>query len=99
MLPNSTEGICLVNDIPATKDGRIDWSQDFLCKPAFLTVSGQLNGETYASALADIYTFGPTFRAENSSTARHLAEFWMIEPELAFSDLNDDMACATAYLQ
>lgn len=62
-------------------------------------MSGQLNGETYASALSDIYTFGPTFRAENSNTARHLAEFWMIEPELAFADLNDDMACATAYLQ
>ncbi|KAK3127040.1 hypothetical protein QOZ80_7AG0567370 [Eleusine coracana subsp. coracana] len=99
LLSNSAEGGCLVNDIPATKDGRVDWSQDFFCKPAFLTVSGQLNGETYASALSDIYTFGPTFRAENSNTSRHLAEFWMIEPELAFADLNDDMACATAYLQ
>ncbi|KAL6896724.1 hypothetical protein ACP4OV_007296 [Aristida adscensionis] len=99
LLSNSNEGGCLVKDIPATKDGRVDWSQDFFCKPAFLTVSGQLNGETYASALSDIYTFGPTFRAENSNTARHLAEFWMIEPELAFADLNDDMACATAYLQ
>ncbi|XP_062189639.1 asparagine--tRNA ligase, chloroplastic/mitochondrial-like [Phragmites australis] len=99
LISNSGEGGCLVNDIPATKDGRVDWSQDFFCKPAFLTVSGQLNGETYASALSDIYTFGPTFRAENSNTARHLAEFWMIEPELAFADLNDDMACATAYLQ
>ncbi|XP_062187474.1 asparagine--tRNA ligase, chloroplastic/mitochondrial-like [Phragmites australis] len=99
LLSNSAEGGCLVNDIPATKDGRVDWSQDFFCKPAFLTVSGQLNGETYASALSDVYTFGPTFRAENSNTARHLAEFWMIEPELAFADLNDDMACATAYLQ
>ncbi|KAK3125016.1 hypothetical protein QOZ80_7BG0598880 [Eleusine coracana subsp. coracana] len=99
LLSNSAEGGCLVNDIPATKDGRVDWSQDFFCKPAFLTVSGQLNGETYALALSDIYTFGPTFRAENSNTSRHLAEFWMIEPELAFADLNDDMACATAYLQ
>ncbi|CAI0413269.1 unnamed protein product [Linum tenue] len=73
--------------------------QDFFGKPAFLTVSGQLNAETYATALSDVYTFGPTFRAENSNTSRHLAEFWMIEPELAFADLNDDMACATAYLQ
>ncbi|CAI9095796.1 OLC1v1031811C1 [Oldenlandia corymbosa var. corymbosa] len=85
--------------IPSTKDGLIDWSQDFFGKPAFLTVSGQLNGETYATALSDVYTFGPTFRAENSNTSRHLAEFWMIEPELAFADLEDDMACATAYLQ
>ncbi|PNY03619.1 asparaginyl-tRNA synthetase [Trifolium pratense] len=72
---------------------------DFFGKPAFLTVSGQLNAETYATALSDVYTFGPTFRAENSNTSRHLAEFWMIETELAFADLNDDMACATAYLQ
>uniref|UniRef100_A0A804MQY4 asparagine--tRNA ligase n=1 Tax=Zea mays TaxID=4577 RepID=A0A804MQY4_MAIZE len=99
LLSNSADGGSLLKDIPATKDGRVDWSQDFFCKPAFLTVSGQLNGETYASALSDIYTFGPTFRAENSNTSRHLAEFWMIEPELAFADLNDDMACATAYLQ
>lgn len=98
LLSNTAEGGCLVNNIPS-KDGRVDWSQDFFCKPAFLTVSGQLNGETYASALSDIYTFGPTFRAENSNTSRHLAEFWMIEPELAFADLNDDMACASAYLQ
>ncbi|CAN1748202.1 Asparagine--tRNA ligase, chloroplastic/mitochondrial, partial [Linum perenne] len=88
-----------VDGIPRTKDGMIDWSQDFFGKPAFLTVSGQLNAETYATALSDVYTFGPTFRAENSNTSRHLAEFWMIEPELAFADLNDDMACATAYLQ
>ncbi|KAK7346729.1 hypothetical protein VNO80_21252 [Phaseolus coccineus] len=72
---------------------------DFFGKPAFLTVSGKLNAETYATALSDVYTFGPTFRAENSNTSRHLAEFWMIEPELAFADLNDDMACASAYLQ
>ncbi|KAJ6818144.1 asparagine--tRNA ligase, chloroplastic/mitochondrial [Iris pallida] len=100
LIPSTREGIeCPVNTIPATKDGAIDWSQDFFGKPAFLTVSGQLNAETYASALSDVYTFGPTFRAENSNTSRHLAEFWMIEPELAFADLNDDMACATAYLQ
>ncbi|XP_034215803.1 asparagine--tRNA ligase, chloroplastic/mitochondrial isoform X5 [Prunus dulcis] len=88
-----------VDGIPRLKDGLVDWSQDFFGKPAFLTVSGQLNAETYATALSDVYTFGPTFRAENSNTSRHLAEFWMIEPELAFADLNDDMACATAYLQ
>ncbi|KAI3846152.1 hypothetical protein MKW92_033278 [Papaver armeniacum] len=87
------------NSIPKTGDSSIDWSKDFFGKPAFLTVSGQLNAETYASALTDVYTFGPTFRAENSNTSRHLAEFWMIEPELAFADLDDDMACATAYLQ
>ncbi|XP_020253870.1 uncharacterized protein LOC109830928 [Asparagus officinalis] len=75
----------------------INWC--FACNKAFFTVSGQLNAETYASALSDVYTFGPTFRAENSNTSRHLAEFWMIEPELAFADLNDDMACATTYLQ
>ncbi|KAL3829891.1 hypothetical protein ACJIZ3_018693 [Penstemon smallii] len=97
LVPNSTEA--LVKDIPTTKEGLIDWSQDFFGKPAFLTVSGQLNAETYATALTDVYTFGPTFRAENSNTSRHLAEFWMIEPELAFADLEDDMACATAYLQ
>lgn len=85
--------------IPTNGDGSIDWSQDFFGKPAFLTVSGQLNAETYATALTDVYTFGPTFRAENSNTSRHLAEFWMIEPELAFANLDDDMACATAYLQ
>ncbi|RDX87142.1 Asparagine--tRNA ligase, chloroplastic/mitochondrial [Mucuna pruriens] len=88
-----------VDTIPKINDRLIDWSQDFFGKPAFLTVSGQLNAETYATALSDVYTFGPTFRAENSNTSRHLAEFWMIEPELAFADLNDDMACATAYLQ
>ncbi|KMZ65538.1 Asparagine--tRNA ligase [Zostera marina] len=88
-----------VSAIPSKKDGIVDWSQDFFGKPAFLTVSGQLNAEAYATALSDVYTFGPTFRAENSNTSRHLAEFWMIEPELAFADLNDDMACATAYLQ
>ncbi|KAG8374730.1 hypothetical protein BUALT_Bualt10G0026300 [Buddleja alternifolia] len=100
LVPNSREATdSPVNAIPKTKDGLIDWSQDFFGKPAFLTVSGQLNAETYATALSDVYTFGPTFRAENSNTSRHLAEFWMIEPELAFADLEDDMACATAYLQ
>ncbi|MBO5214770.1 MAG: asparagine--tRNA ligase [Clostridia bacterium] len=79
---------------PKTEQGEIDWSQDFFGKSANLTVSGQLEGETYAMAFGKIYTFGPTFRAENSNTARHAAEFWMIEPEIAFADLNDDMALA-----
>ncbi|KAJ7952506.1 Asparagine--tRNA ligase [Quillaja saponaria] len=100
LMPNSQEvSDSPVDAIPKTDDRLIDWSQDFFGKPAFLTVSGQLNAETYATALSDVYTFGPTFRAENSNTSRHLAEFWMIEPELAFADLGDDMACATAYLQ
>lgn len=100
LIPTAKEAMDSSADtIPKTQKGLIDWSQDFFGKPAFLTVSGQLNAETYATALSDVYTFGPTFRAENSNTARHLAEFWMIEPELAFADLNDDMACATAYLQ
>lgn len=85
--------------LPTTKEGALDWSQDFFGKPAFLTVSGQLNAEIYATALSNVYTFGPTFRAENSNTSRHLAEFWMIEPELAFADLEDNMACATAFLK
>ena len=76
-----------------------DFSQDFFSKPAYLTVSGQLEGEILASALSDIYTFGPTFRAENSHTSRHLAEFWMIEPEMAFADLKDNMDCAESYLK
>ncbi len=79
---------------PLTKEGKIDYSQDFFGKPAHLTVSGQLNGEMYACALGDIYTFGPTFRAENSNTQRHAAEFWMIEPEMAFADIFDDMDLA-----
>ncbi|XP_061341069.1 asparagine--tRNA ligase, chloroplastic/mitochondrial [Gastrolobium bilobum] len=100
LIPSSQEAAdSPVDAIPKLNDRLIDWSQDFFGKPAFLTVSGQLNAETYATALSDVYTFGPTFRAENSNTSRHLAEFWMIEPELAFADLNDDMACATAYLQ
>jgi asparaginyl-tRNA synthetase len=80
-------------------DGTVDFSKDFFSKPAYLTVSGQLNGETLACALSDIYTFGPTFRAENSNTSRHLAEFWMIEPEMAFADLKDNMTCAENYLK
>lgn len=85
--------------MPKTSDGAVDFKQDFFASPTYLTVSGQLNGEIYASALSDIYTFGPTFRAENSNTSRHLAEFWMIEPEMAFADLKDNMACAEEYLK
>jgi len=84
---------------PLLKDGAIDFSQDFFQRQAYLTVSGQLNAETLACALSDVYTFGPTFRAENSNTSRHLAEFWMIEPEMAFADLDDNMDCAEAYLK
>ncbi len=79
---------------PKLENGEIDYSKDFFGKSANLTVSGQLEGETYAMAFGNIYTFGPTFRAENSNTARHAAEFWMIEPEIAFADLNDDMQLA-----
>lgn len=79
---------------PRLPDGSVDWSQDFFGKSTNLTVSGQLEGETYAMAFGNIYTFGPTFRAENSNTARHAAEFWMIEPEIAFADLNDNMQLA-----
>lgn len=79
--------------------GKVDYKQDFFAKPTYLTVSGQLNGEIYACSLSDIYTFGPTFRAENSNTSRHLAEFWMIEPEMAFADLADNMDCAEAYIK
>lgn len=87
-----------LNDVPK-KDGAVDFSQDFFGKPTNLTVSGQLNGETYAMAFKNIYTFGPTFRAENSNTTRHAAEFWMIEPEMAFADLKDDMEVAEAMLK
>ena len=83
-----------VNKPPRHSDGSIDFTKDFFNKPAYLTVSGQLNAETLACALSDVYTFGPTFRAENSNTSRHLAEFWMIEPEMAFANLKDDMECA-----
>ncbi|HBV82415.1 MAG TPA: asparagine--tRNA ligase, partial [Lachnospiraceae bacterium] len=80
-------------------DGEVDFSKDFFSKPTNLTVSGQLNGETYAMAFKNIYTFGPTFRAENSNTTRHAAEFWMIEPEIAFADLKDDMMLAESMLK
>ncbi len=83
-----------LENVPKTEDGKVDYSKDFFGKPTNLTVSGQLNGETYAMAFRNIYTFGPTFRAENSNTTRHAAEFWMIEPEIAFADLSDDMALA-----
>ena len=88
-----------LNDIPKTAEGKVDFSQDFFGKPANLTVSGQLNGETFALAFKNIYTFGPTFRAENSNTTRHAAEFWMIEPEMAFADLKDDMLLAESMLK
>ena len=83
-----------MENVPKNEDGSVDYSQDFFGKSANLTVSGQLEGETYAMAFGNIYTFGPTFRAENSNTARHAAEFWMIEPEIAFADLNDNMQLA-----
>eukprot|EP01083_Nonionella_stella_P146067 458907_1 len=79
--------------------GSVDYSSDFFAKRGNLTVSGQLNVETHACALSDVYTFGPTFRAENSHTARHLSEFWMIEPEIAFADLEDDINLAEDYLK
>ena len=84
---------------PPRKEGKIDSSLDFFHKPAYLTVSGQLEGEIFACALGKIYTFGPTFRAENSNTSRHLAEFWMVEPEVAFNDLNDNMLLAERFLK
>ncbi|HEY4232398.1 MAG TPA: asparagine--tRNA ligase [Lacipirellulaceae bacterium] len=84
---------------PRTPGGEIDFAQDFFAKPAYLTVSGQLEGEIYATALGKIYTFGPTFRAENSNTTRHLAEFWMVEPEAAFFELTDNMALAERFLK
>ncbi len=86
-------------NLPRTAKGEVDFSKDFFGKEAFLTVSGQLNVEAYCLALSKVYTFGPTFRAENSHTTRHLAEFWMIEPEIAFADLNDDAALAEAFLK
>ena len=84
---------------PLTDDGKVDYKQDFFGKEAFLTVSGQLNVETVASAMSKVYTFGPTFRAENSNTTRHLAEFWMVEPEVAFNDLNDNAKLAEDMLK
>ncbi len=88
-----------LNDLPRTGEGAIDFEKDFFGKPTNLTVSGQLEGELGALALGEIYTFGPTFRAENSNTPRHLAEFWMIEPEMAFWDLNDNMDMAEDFLK
>ena len=83
-----------LNDIPKTEDGNVDFSQDFFGKSAHLTVSGQLNAETFAQSFCNVYTFGPTFRAENSNTVKHAAEFWMVEPEICFADLKDDMDLA-----
>lgn len=88
-----------LNDLPRTEEGAVDYSQDFFNKPTNLTVSGQLNVETYAFAFKNVYTFGPTFRAENSNTTRHAAEFWMIEPEMAFADLKDDMMLAESMIK
>lgn len=88
-----------LNNVPKDEEGNTDYSKDFFSKPTNLTVSGQLNGETYAMAFKKIYTFGPTFRAENSNTTRHAAEFWMIEPEIAFADLEDDMELAEAMIK
>ena len=88
-----------LGNVPRTADGQVDFSQDFFSKPTNLTVSGQLNVEGYAMAFRNVYTFGPTFRAENSNTARHAAEFWMIEPEMAFADLDDDMRLAESMLK
>ena len=88
-----------LNNAPTTEDGNIDYKQDFFGKETNLTVSGQLNAECFALAFRNVYTFGPTFRAENSNTARHAAEFWMVEPEIAFADLTDDMDLAEAMLK
>ncbi|AHF77640.1 Asparaginyl-tRNA synthetase [Sodalis praecaptivus] len=88
-----------LENIPRTADGKVNYDEDFFGKEAFLTVSGQLNGESYACALSKIYTFGPTFRAENSNTSRHLAEFWMVEPEVAFATLEDAAGLAEAMLK
>ncbi len=88
-----------LENVPKTEDGKVDYSQDFFGKPTNLTVSGQLDAETYAFAFRNVYTFGPTFRAENSNTTRHAAEFWMIEPEMCFADLKDDMILAESMLK
>ena len=88
-----------MDNLPKTEDGKVDFSQDFFGKSTNLTVSGQLSAETYAQAFRNVYTFGPTFRAENSNTTRHAAEFWMIEPEIAFADLQDDMELAEDMLK
>jgi asparaginyl-tRNA synthetase len=88
-----------LNNVPRSEDGAIDYTNDFFGKPAYLTVSGQLEAEVMAMAFSNVYTFGPTFRAENSNTSRHLAEFWMVEPEMAFCDLTEDMDLAEAFLK
>jgi asparaginyl-tRNA synthetase len=88
-----------LNNVPKNEEGEVDYTKDFFGKPVNLTVSGQLNVETYAFAFKNVYTFGPTFRAENSNTTRHAAEFWMIEPEMCFADLKDDCDCAEAMLK
>ena len=88
-----------LNDLPKDEEGNVDYSKDFFGKPTALTVSGQLEGELGATALGQIYTFGPTFRAENSNTPRHLSEFWMIEPEMAFYDINDNMDLAEEFVK
>jgi asparaginyl-tRNA synthetase len=95
----STLDIANLDAVPRTPEGRTDFSQDFFGKEAFLTVSGQLNVETYCLAMSKVYTFGPTFRAENSNTSRHLAEFWMVEPEIAFADLSTDADLAESFLK
>ncbi|MBI1246898.1 asparagine--tRNA ligase [bacterium] len=86
-------------DQPPKVNGKVDFSKDFFARPAYLTVSGQLEGEIFATSLGKVYTFGPTFRAENSNTSRHLAEFWMVEPEIAFADLEENMEVAEAFLK
>ena len=88
-----------LENLPRTEDGKVDYTQDFFGKPTALTVSGQLEGELGATALGEIYTFGPTFRAENSNTPRHLSEFWMVEPEMSFYDINDNMDLAESFLK
>ena len=88
-----------LENLPRTEDGKVDYAQDFFGKPTALTVSGQLEGELGATALGEIYTFGPTFRAENSNTPRHLSEFWMVEPEMSFYDINDNMDLAESFLK
>lgn len=88
-----------LDHLPRKDDGTVDFEQDFFGKPTSLTVSGQLEGEIYATALSNVYTFGPTFRAENSNTSRHLSEFWMVEPEMAFCDLQGNMQCAEDFLK
>ncbi|KAK9061875.1 hypothetical protein SSX86_019059 [Deinandra increscens subsp. villosa] len=98
-LTKAKENLSMVEERFKPKDGKLDYGKDFFARQAFLTVSGQLQVETFACALSSVYTFGPTFRAEPSHTSRHLAEFWMVEPEIAFADIEDDMKCAEAYVR